>query len=1177
MIRFNNFQIYTYVLCISSLFFCTTAQAQNNYKSQEIYSPNISSLGKYGDIPVALYTGIPNINIPLYTVRAGEISVPISLNYHAGGIKVNEVASWVGTGWNLCVGGFISRRIRGAADEGSDLGSGNYSQQGYYEGYGECVCFDLELDNYRTLENINGGKHDCEPDLFFFNIGEYSGSFFFDSYRQPHLNPMQDIKIDVKYLDHHFEEFILTTPDGLRYCFGEKMNDGNRPIETSTSLQQGNRGYSSTWLLTKIETSSGDDFVKFEYEKEKYSLHAWSESSAEVSMAKTYGFAVTETYRPYKLIENDITSYRMSKIYTKTENVIFEKSLDPRKDIDSQNSFCLEKIKINLPFNKRTDIQFKYHYSYSNMQDDETLHGYPYLPSGNFYRLYLDSISFDNNSRLTYSFLYDTNLLPNRLSFNFDHWGFYNGSKNTYSQCIPKVKSLSGEYIKIGALGEEANRNPQWPYMGYGMLKSIKYPTGGKTEFIYEPHDFYDKSPDDEFKLISDLDVGNPAITWETDIKSNEVKIEPNMKNKILFSYKISEDPSVDQGEIRLYLDSVLIRNYKLDSSNAELKVDSFDILPGNHIFRLHVSNAYGNIKCYQMCHSDGQNRIVGGTRIRGINNLLNNKIVSSKHFVYKEQNSDKSSGALAYTPQYIRSIANPTVGVFPIEVNTFVSKTGLAELYLASSNHILPMIDNRGSYISYGSVTELDEKEGKKVSVFYNSDNVYYNELISHKTYPSPPPVKNVEQGNLLEEKIYNKDTLIRNIKYKYETHYQNVKTASGSVVGSVYRPKEYCLAPWKESDLIYTMIKYVPVIGYSRLIEKSIENYMQNGVNSDTVLYAYSKKYINKIESEKKCLNKKYITKHYIYPKDLILEPSFISNLYESFVENCQLANRKYFDSGHSDLYIKEKNCLYNSYLERVKKELIDYRLSLEQYGSLLKGDLISVYDLCKNNVNSLIEEYSTMDNGLCSKLLSAWYYSYVPFNNSKQTNKPTTIFGLFSNKEIFNFQPIYKKDNILINDNRYSAYYHFEYKNDRILKQWKNGGSKTYFYYGYNNEYPIIKVETKDDICLEKIISNIKPNLELFLQDTIKDASEEMQKERWGDFNKKIREDLTLKKNMVTTYTYSPGLGISSLTDPMGITIFYRYDNWGRLIETYHYINKKNKIIKKYRYNYHCDNNL
>ena len=84
-------------------------------------APTPASLGKYGDIPVSNHTGIPDITIPIYTLSEGSISVPISLSYHASGIKVQETASWVGLGWALNAGGVITRTVQGAPDEGGNL------------------------------------------------------------------------------------------------------------------------------------------------------------------------------------------------------------------------------------------------------------------------------------------------------------------------------------------------------------------------------------------------------------------------------------------------------------------------------------------------------------------------------------------------------------------------------------------------------------------------------------------------------------------------------------------------------------------------------------------------------------------------------------------------------------------------------------------------------------------------------------------------------------------------------------------------------------------------------------------------------------------------------------------------------------------------------------------------
>src|SRR5688572_19544164 len=58
-------------------------------------------------MPVSEYTGIPNISIPLYQIEEDGIKIPLLLNYHAGGIRVSQEASWVGLGWDLAIGSIM--------------------------------------------------------------------------------------------------------------------------------------------------------------------------------------------------------------------------------------------------------------------------------------------------------------------------------------------------------------------------------------------------------------------------------------------------------------------------------------------------------------------------------------------------------------------------------------------------------------------------------------------------------------------------------------------------------------------------------------------------------------------------------------------------------------------------------------------------------------------------------------------------------------------------------------------------------------------------------------------------------------------------------------------------------------------------------------------------------------
>lgn len=81
-------------------------------------SPIASELTKYITYPVDLCNGLVKTSIPLYEIVDGDIRIPITLNYHASGLKPNMRSShWLGDGWSLTTGPSLSRTINGVADE----------------------------------------------------------------------------------------------------------------------------------------------------------------------------------------------------------------------------------------------------------------------------------------------------------------------------------------------------------------------------------------------------------------------------------------------------------------------------------------------------------------------------------------------------------------------------------------------------------------------------------------------------------------------------------------------------------------------------------------------------------------------------------------------------------------------------------------------------------------------------------------------------------------------------------------------------------------------------------------------------------------------------------------------------------------------------------------------------
>lgn len=92
--------------------------ARTEFKAKQIVSPapEAAQLGKYGNVPISLFTGTPTISIPIFEIKGIEISLPVSLSYNASGFKPQEAATWVGSGWSLNAGGVIARSVIGLPD-----------------------------------------------------------------------------------------------------------------------------------------------------------------------------------------------------------------------------------------------------------------------------------------------------------------------------------------------------------------------------------------------------------------------------------------------------------------------------------------------------------------------------------------------------------------------------------------------------------------------------------------------------------------------------------------------------------------------------------------------------------------------------------------------------------------------------------------------------------------------------------------------------------------------------------------------------------------------------------------------------------------------------------------------------------------------------------------------------
>ena len=112
-------------------------------------SPNATSLGEYGEVPVSPYTGLPLIQIPLHEISLSGHKIPISLSYHAGGVRPDQHPGWLGLGWSLNAGGCISRIVKDLPDEFYNSKNWIDAELGYYY---KCNEYNVDWNN---LENFS--------------------------------------------------------------------------------------------------------------------------------------------------------------------------------------------------------------------------------------------------------------------------------------------------------------------------------------------------------------------------------------------------------------------------------------------------------------------------------------------------------------------------------------------------------------------------------------------------------------------------------------------------------------------------------------------------------------------------------------------------------------------------------------------------------------------------------------------------------------------------------------------------------------------------------------------------------------------------------------------------------------------------------------------------------------
>lgn len=703
-------------------------------------SPNAASIAKFGDIPVSKYTGTPNIEVPLYTITTGDLAVPVSLSYHAGGMKVADIASNVGLGWALNCGGSITRTVRGLPDE---------SVNGYLNNAVDVstVSGTSATQKLAYFRDVNNNLIDLQSDVYYYNFFGKSGKFFVDkaTRRGVLLNANENLQIE--FVSNG--SWLITDANGFKYYFG--IYNGTTANERMTITQADRANLpsftsNSTWQLLHAEDTRSNyiDFAYVDYTTSycnfnnavKYTFLSGPTSGGNCTVSDHGNFD-----------QNEVFGKKVSQITWKHGAITFTYKTTTRTDVNTTDN-ALEFVEIkNVAIAPRVIMKWQLFYSYYNLIAGTT----SICAEGTTGPLRLDKVQQIGNDGTTlppYEFTYNS-FVPKRNSNAQDHWGFYNGA-NTNNTLVPTMfLSIGGNETRV----DGGNRSPDASFAMAGILTKIKYPTNGFTDFYFEGHDAY--RTDFGFETSNSLPQMRYAKVAKSDMVSAPYTKQQFVVNSPFFYagkqgaffnlrviFNNACDPSVRSGGCggEIYIEPIpgtVGSGYIFGNLGTLSGTQNRDVFLENGTYQL-VMEGYNSIAGvvyysadllgpdFSSVGSDGKyNKPIGGVRIAKIVNNDGNGTVKTMNYVYRQKNDPtKSSGVLVDTPVYasvFSKVVDPPI----------IDQPGTCDWIARSCNSKVALGTTQGSHIGYSYVEEIEgdlvsnNVNGKSGSSFITAQDV--------------------------------------------------------------------------------------------------------------------------------------------------------------------------------------------------------------------------------------------------------------------------------------------------------------------------------------------------------------------------------------------------------------------------------------------------------------------
>lgn len=1079
-------------------------------------NPNAAAFGKYGDVPVNYTSGLPSIGVPLFTLQEGPLNVPVSLSYHASGIRVGELASWVGLGWNLNGGGMINRTVLGVPDE---------SANGYW-----FTGTEIDTSSGRVyICGIASGVYDGEADMFSFNFPGYSGKFFFstdsDTSHSIYIVPQDlDLKVDVDFNPAgSFDGFTLITPEGTRYIFGK---DGTRTAYENLQAGTAASSWRSSWMLLRIESADQNFSISYAYDDENYNYKTLASCKyyegnypGRPTTVQCPGNNGEDTANHAYVIQYVTGGRRLTSISTSTDTLVFGADTN-REDIDL-TAKRLDYVQYKTSESDGLCSKFQLYYDYFE-DDDYTSYSY-----GKRLRLTkVQEYSCDNSlTKAPYEFYYEgpvvngKQFLPNRLSKAIDHWGYYNGkhSNETTDINIPPTTLTIGISSQPAVHGS-ADRDSDETYMKYGVLNKIVYPTGGHTEFTFEANRVPSSSSDSVLTLIQNLATCGtlgPSCCGNLDTTHTSVVnfSSATQIDSAYFDLELADVPPPDtcfvvytENTIEIYKADTLQGSYGfgLDPGEVYGEVSKIsvseiaDLSPGiDYTFKLSSENGRSSFDLYVNDGYQYQDLQVGGLRVKEIRSSngisSDNDLVETFQYVIE---GDSSSGTLNRFPTYGQAGSFSATG----DLSTYTYA-------MFSTDSYVPLGDYDGRHLIYERVTKRRNGNGETVYEFQEDFNTN-----SYQIYgpgqgfggnsifgPPRPELFKVKHGKLRAE-------------YTYDI--------SGNVVArTTHTPKS---SSYEEAPGLFIKMQTLLCDPGGT----SFYGFILYNPRTDAYLVASSTQTIDSVST---------LTRYEYDTTETHHKPIQVTTI-------------------NSEGRIREEKFKYPS----------DYVSSLTLGG---QSNISFQHLLNKNIIAAPIETQVWEGDSTAPAMVGGTIQLFKNYGSANDTViHPSQVFVLEAQspigaQSVNNSVDANGKYQLLFPSGQYEERAKFEFNESGVITdQSLVDGPPTSYLWGYGFKRPVAQIvgATYSEVLSELASAEIALN-----ENTLSQLTDENQL-----FAKLQLLRARMPQALITTYTYNDRLQLSRVTQPNGLTTYYEYDKLGRLLQTK---DDDGKLLQTLEYNY------